>query len=386
MQLPPHDTGIWRLRFTLTDQPGRLAASAAALADLGVNILNLDVHVVSATEVIDEATVSLPAWLDVPAVEHALHRTGARNVWAVPVSAHRLDDIATRVLRLAAAIAAKGAEEGALCDAIADLVDAELVVCTTAASGLLGHAQSSADDPVRLGRGHIKRLPSRDGAWTMAVPDDQATPGRIVVAARRSAPFTSTEGARTLALLQALAAAAAQSPRPATPATRRAGPELSIAPLTASHLADVTDLHDRCSPESRYSRYFSPMPISRSDVLLPLLDVERGRIALGAWIGDRLVGMANACPSGADADACWELAVLVEDDHQRQGIGTRLVREVISAGAARGTKRFIVVTLAGNRAMICIVRRIAPDALVERDGDIVTLRFSNPAPAGAAAR
>lgn len=130
MQIPTHSSQTWRLRFTVTDEPGRLAAAAAALADLGVNILSLDVHVVSAIEVIDEATVSLPPWLDVPAVEHALHGTGAIDVWAVPIPVQELEDLATRALRLAATVTGARSDEHMLTHAIAELVDAELVSAT----------------------------------------------------------------------------------------------------------------------------------------------------------------------------------------------------------------------------------------------------------------
>src|SRR3546814_5030572 len=119
MQIPMHDARMGRLRFTVTDEPGRLAAAAAALADLGINILSLDFHLISATEVIDEATVSLPPWLDVPAVEHALRGTGATDVWAVPIPVHQLEDIATRVLRLADGVLASRSDGGVICGRIA---------------------------------------------------------------------------------------------------------------------------------------------------------------------------------------------------------------------------------------------------------------------------
>jgi ACT domain len=199
MQIPSPSSRTWRLRFTVADRPGRLAAAAASLADLGVNILSLDVHVVSTGEVIDEATVSLPLWLDVPALEHALHSTGATDVWAAPITVRDLEDNATRVLRLAADLLVAGCGEQRLCDAIAELVDAELV------SRVREDPDAVADGVVRFGREPVKRLPSAGGAWTMAVPDDPIAPRSAFVALRRSAPFTSTEAARVRALLQVAA-------------------------------------------------------------------------------------------------------------------------------------------------------------------------------------
>lgn len=208
----------WRLRFTVIDQPGCLAAAATALADLGVDILRLDVQVVSATEVIDEATVLLPAWLDVPAVEHALRSAGATAVWAVPIPVRQLEDIATRSLRLAAGVVAVGADDRSLCDAIAHVVDAELVYLTRADSTSThdGATYMTSAGPTCFERQHVEGLPSRGGAWTMAVPDDRTDLRRVVVAARRGSPFTAIEAARALALLQVCVAGAVRQPEVAT--------------------------------------------------------------------------------------------------------------------------------------------------------------------------
>lgn len=377
MQIPTHSSRTWRLRFTVTDEPGRLAAAAAALADLGVNILSLDVHVVSATEVIDEATVSLPPWLDVPAVEYALHRTGAIDVWAVPIPVHELEDIPTRVLRLAAGAIAAGSDERSLSDAIAELVDAELVsAARVELSGDGTEHGTPGDRPVRFGREHVKRLPSHAGAWTMAVPDGPIAPERVFTAVRRSSPFTSTEAARVRALLQVAAA----TDRLGAPAGDERTADIRVGPLTPAHLDEVEQLHRRCSPTSRYRRYFSSMRIIRRDVIAPLLEAERGRIALGAWIDDRLVGMGNACPTdAASPGGCVELALLVEDVHQGQGIGTRLARELVAVASRSGVNDFLVLTLPENRAMARIVRRLAHAVRTDRDHDTVSFRFTGPA-------
>jgi predicted N-acetyltransferase YhbS len=377
MQIPTHSSRTWRLRFTVTDEPGRLAAASAALADLGINILSLEFHLVSATEVIDEAIVSLPPWLDVPTVEHALHRTGATDVWAVPIPVHQLEDIATRVLRLAAGVLASRSAGQSLCDAIADLVDAELVSDTsidlTVAGGSGGGPM--ADQIVRFGREHVKRLPSIGGAWTMSVPDDPITPRRVFVAVRRSSPFTSTESARVRALLHVVAAAA--QGRTAAEERGPSATDLRIAPLTPAHLEAVEELHQRCSTDSRYRRYFSSMPTVRRDIITRLLEAGHGRVALGAWLGGRLVGMGNGCPvDAAHGGTTVELAALVEDAHQGQRIGTRLMQELVRTSCRSGTSQFVVITLPDNRAMARIVRRLGQDVRTDFDPETVTFTFT----------
>lgn len=205
----------WRLRFTVADRPGRLAAASAALAEVGVNILSLDFHVVSPTQVIDEATVTVPSWLDVPALEYALHSTGAVDVWATPIPVSALQDMPVRVLRLATDVISAGVDDRGLCNAVAELVEAEFVSLRSAHDGPVddGDPLFACDDgQMRFAREPLPQLPDRCGAWTMTVPDRAAAPGIVILAARRSAPFTSTEGARVQALLQLCNAGKEQAP------------------------------------------------------------------------------------------------------------------------------------------------------------------------------
>jgi GNAT superfamily N-acetyltransferase len=123
------------------------------------------------------------------------------------------------------------------------------------------------------------------------------------------------------------------------------------------------------------------MPIIRRDVIAGLLEARHGRTALGAWTGDRLVGMGNACATdAAGPDRCVELALLVEDDHQGQGIGTRLAQELVGAASRSGAKDFLVLTLPDNQAMERIVRGMADVLRTDGAHDTVTFRFTVPDP------
>lgn len=361
---PSLPTRPWRLRFVIPDEPGRLAAAASALAELGVNILNLDVQVVGPGQVLDEATVALPMWIDVPAVEYALRSAGASEVWATPVPMHDVVDLPTRTLRLAAAgRLADGPPQ--LTDVLSQLLTAELVWVQPP----LPEARRSEMVEPTFDQQYIKRLPASSPAWTMAVPDPTAPRDRVFVAARRFAPFTLADATRAAALLSACA--------PSVPDRRRVTADtcISLRPLRRSQRPEILAMHERCSPSTRYRRYFSSMAGVRTDIIDALLEPDDGRISIGAWSGDQLVGIGNGCPT-EDGSPTMELAVLVADEHQNRGIGTLLLSEMVIEATHRDVRDFAVIMLPDNRAMARVTRRVAGAVTSSTDGDTVTLRFA----------
>ena len=120
----------------------------------------------------------------------------------------------------------------------------------------------------------------------------------------------------------------------------------------------VTRLFDRLSPESIYRRFFSP--VQRPDRLrasLERLD-HHDREAMAAVEDGEVVAIAQwARPAGAcEAD----LAIVVADDWQRQGIGTRLVGALAARAAAEGITRFSVDIQGDNYGALRLFKRAAP--------------------------
>jgi len=145
-------------------------------------------------------------------------------------------------------------------------------------------------------------------------------------------------------------------------------------PGSARDRAALEGLLSGLSPESAYARFQTapgpgPSP-AILDALLP--DGMRGG-ALLAWDGDRLVGHGVWVRLGPSRAA--EVAVVVTDSHQRQGIGTGLADRLIAAAGARGVERIEVFSETGNRAVSRMVARRAPDAERARDGATVSYSF-----------
>jgi hypothetical protein len=100
---------IWRMRATLDDKPGFLALLTASLALKSVNILSVQVH---KTEdgVVDEFLVDAPPQVTPADLIEALLRGRGRNPWVRRADARGLVDEPTRVLVLAARVAANPVE------------------------------------------------------------------------------------------------------------------------------------------------------------------------------------------------------------------------------------------------------------------------------------
>ncbi len=129
----------------------------------------------------------------------------------------------------------------------------------------------------------------------------------------------------------------------------------------------MSDLHARLSPDSRYQRYFrlvrslAPADIARFVTLSP------DHLAVGAFDGDVLVGVAQYFRSAQRPDHA-EVAVEVADSHHRRGVGGRLVRELSRLAADDGITHFTASILADNRAVLGLIRHSGWDVATTQDG------------------
>ena len=133
------------------------------------------------------------------------------------------------------------------------------------------------------------------------------------------------------------------------------------------------------SPDSAYQRFLTGFagsyPPSLIDALLP--SEPRGGALLG-FVGRELVG--HALWVRLDDPRSAEVAVVVADRHQRQGIGTALTYALTTELVTSGIERVQVVSSPANRAVAAMVARHASDAVRELDGPTLTYSFPAPAP------
>jgi UTP:GlnB (protein PII) uridylyltransferase len=108
---------LWRIRATVDDRPGYLAVLTASLALKSVNILTVQVHTTEAGAV-DEFLVDAPESFTRDELVEAVRRGRGRDTWVARSDARGLIDEPTRVLGLAARVAADPHELAHALDAL----------------------------------------------------------------------------------------------------------------------------------------------------------------------------------------------------------------------------------------------------------------------------
>lgn len=94
----------------------------------------------------------------------------------------------------------------------------------------------------------------------------------------------------------------------------------------AADLAGLVAMLARCSPENRFRRFHGNVTTFPPRYLAEVVSTLPEHVALVADTGDQPVALASCRLVSADAA---ELGVLVEDAHQRLGLGGCLLRSLV---------------------------------------------------------
>ena len=117
----------------------------------------------------------------------------------------------------------------------------------------------------------------------------------------------------------------------------------------------------RLSPRSRYLRFFIRAWKPNEERLRRAVNPDPER-AYGLIVTTTAEGREVAVGAGqfflAPPDDQAEFAVLLGDEWQRRGIGTRLLNALVDEARARGLRRIFGEVLAGNTAMLTLARKV----------------------------
>ena len=139
----------------------------------------------------------------------------------------------------------------------------------------------------------------------------------------------------------------------------RDGGTAHVRPIKPSDADAVADFHSRQSEESRYLRFFAPMPRLSQRDLTRFTNVDHvDRVALVATVGSDIVGIAryDAAPPRPGRPRSAEVAFNISDAHQGRGLGSVLLEHLAAAARERGVRRFTADVLPQNAKMIGVFR------------------------------
>ncbi|MFF5703344.1 GNAT family N-acetyltransferase [Streptomyces sp. NPDC012794] len=346
---------LWRMRTTVRDEPGSLAALCTALAREGVDILSLQTHPLPEGGTVDEFLLRSPREVPSAGLSRAVSQAGGRSTWIERADAHDLVDAPTRVLGLATRTALDAAE---LPLALRQLLG-RCTIQSIPATTLSGRPNAGADAPV-------------EGVLESTVMRLRDPSGGAITVERPHLPFTPTEFARARALVELDARLGPRIPRSQDVLTLPEGNEITVRRADGSDLEAARAMHERCSERTLGLRYHGP--VADADRYLGhLLSPRFGRTLAATAASGRLVALGHLLWDGDET----EVALLIEDDWQRRGIGSQLLRRLVAMAVEAGCDSVYAVTQAANTGMVAAMRGLGLplDYQIEEGTLVITARL-----------
>ena len=139
--------------------------------------------------------------------------------------------------------------------------------------------------------------------------------------------------------------------------TLKDGTTVVVRPIRAGDKDALSDALAHLSPASVHARFLGPKSRFSSSELRYLTEVDgHDHIALVAVTAENtLVAVARCVRVSADTA---DMAIVVGDPWQGQGLGRQLSRLLAMAAAAHGIKRFAGTLLADNRPALRIMKGV----------------------------
>ncbi|MDQ6935491.1 MAG: GNAT family N-acetyltransferase [Actinomycetota bacterium] len=153
----------------------------------------------------------------------------------------------------------------------------------------------------------------------------------------------------------------------------RDGRTAHLRPITPEDSDGMVAFYEQVSAQSKYFRFFAPMPhLSDKDLLRFTTVDHHDRVAFVMTVGEQIiaVGRYDVVEPGLA-----EVAFLVQDAHQGRGIGQLLLEHLAQAARERGVHRFEAEVLSENQRMLQVFREQGYQVTREWDGGVMHLEF-----------
>ena len=348
------ESTLWRMRTTVKDAPGSLAALCTVLAGQRIDILSLQTHPL-AEGTVDELLLRAPGVLEGSEITRAVARAGGADTWIERADTHDLVDAPTRVLGLATRTALDAAE------------------LPLALRQLLGRCTIRSLPAVPLGAGRGPEGVPVEGVLEDTVMRLRAPEGGVITVERPYLPFTPTEFARARALVELDARLGPRVPRSQDVLTLPEGHDITVRRADAGDLAAAVAMHERCSSRTLSMRYHGPVG-DADRYLKHLLSPRFGRTLAVQSASGRIVGLGHLLWDGDET----EVALLVEDTWQRRGIGGELLERLVALAVEAGCESVYAVTQSSNTGMVAAMRglELPLDYQIEEGTLVITARLA----------
>lgn len=142
---------------------------------------------------------------------------------------------------------------------------------------------------------------------------------------------------------------------------------IRIAVLESAHSEALLEMLGRCSPTTLYRRFHGVT--NGVSYAQQVLATAGGRDSYIAWIGNECVGLGNLHVNDGMAD----IGVLVEDDWQRRGVGTALLKAMVRRIRDHGSHLLRADVLEETRFALHALARLGPSKVSLAAGSFTTL-------------
>jgi RimJ/RimL family protein N-acetyltransferase len=128
------------------------------------------------------------------------------------------------------------------------------------------------------------------------------------------------------------------------------GRRVVIRPIELTDVASLVDFHEHLSLTSIHNRFFDAHPHLTAKEATYFTNVDHHqRMAFVALVGDEIVGVGRY--EALECRTAAEVAFVVADDFQRQGLGTILLALLVEHARQNRFDRFVAQILASNVCM-----------------------------------
>ncbi|WAC93822.1 GNAT family N-acetyltransferase [Mycobacterium sp. Aquia_213] len=129
---------------------------------------------------------------------------------------------------------------------------------------------------------------------------------------------------------------------------------ISLRRLNADDTTAALALHQHLSDFDRYFRFFTLNQIDLDKLVGKMTEPAPGQYALGAFDGERLLGVAHYKVVGNDPKVA-EIAVVVAHEDHSVGVGTALLKRLAQIARPHGICRFVADVLGENHLMLKVL-------------------------------